>query len=151
MIHDIKEYFIQGGWCVVAIAILSAVLYFLITERFFATGSQLRALNAGKRFTPEIFEIPGLRRMALIRAGIVIAPLLGLLGTVTGMIEVFGDICQGGYATSASGGISKALLTTQYGLVVAAPGLLAEKILNRRKEKIIAISRAGYIADEVIS
>ena len=51
------------------------------------------------------------------------APLLGLLGTVTGMIGTFGLITEHGTgdARLLSGGISEALLTTQFGLMVAIP------------------------------
>ncbi len=55
-----------------------------------------------------------------------IAPLLGLLGTVVGMIEVFSVItAQGvGSPTELAGGISKALLTTAAGIVIAVPALI---------------------------
>ena len=62
------------------------------------------------------------------------APLLGLLGTVEGMIETFRVISASGTseATSLSSGISQALITTQTGLVVAVPGLVLGNFLRRR-------------------
>ena len=62
------------------------------------------------------------------------APLLGLLGTVDGMIETFRVISASGTseATSLSSGISQALITTQTGLVVAVPGLVLGNFLRRR-------------------
>jgi len=75
----------------------------------------------------------------LIRVVILISPLLGLLGTVIGMIETFDSLAtmtlhsqSGGIA----GGISQALFTTQMGLTVAIPGLLAHSILNRKQHQI---------------
>lgn len=68
-----------------------------------------------------------------------IAPLLGLLGTVTGMINTFKVItAQGtGDANAMAGGISEALLTTQFGLQVAVPLILIHHLLSRRVDKIV--------------
>jgi len=62
------------------------------------------------------------------------APLLGLLGTVEGMIETFLAISASGpgEARALSAGISQALITTQTGLVVAVPGLVLGNFLRRR-------------------
>jgi biopolymer transport protein ExbB len=71
----------------------------------------------------------------LILAGT--APLLGLMGTVTGMIACFNVISLfgTGNARALSLGISEALITTQIGLIVAIPGLLAGNFLRRRAEQ----------------
>jgi biopolymer transport protein ExbB len=68
-----------------------------------------------------------------------IAPLLGLLGTVTGMINTFKVItAQGaGDPSAMAGGISEALLTTQFGLSVAIPIMLLHHLLSRRVDKIV--------------
>lgn len=128
---DLIDLFRTGGYVMVALGLLATVLCFLIVERFIATGSPTAAGVLDEHLPP----ITGLRRMGLIHAGIVVAPLLGLLGTVTGMIETFNSIEYGGAVAEMSAGISKALLTTQYGLVIAAPALVAERILARRIEK----------------
>jgi biopolymer transport protein ExbB len=62
-----------------------------------------------------------------------VAPLLGLLGTVTGMIETFKllTLFGTGDAKSLSSGISQALITTEYGLVVAIPALILGAIVSR--------------------
>ena len=86
--------------------------------------------------------------MGMIRACIIIAPLLGLLGTVTGMIDSFDSILHGGYVTAMSRGICKALLTTQYGLAIAAPGLLAEQVLLRRLDKLENLRQAARLSTE---
>lgn len=64
------------------------------------------------------------------------APLLGLLGTVLGMITTF-DIISfygTGNAKAMAGGISEALITTQTGLLVAIPGLYMSNFLKRRAQ-----------------
>ena len=74
--------------------------------------------------------------MALTAAA---APLLGLLGTVTGMIKTFTliTIFGTGDAKSLSSGISEALVTTELGLIVAIPSLILHGLLSRMaKQKI---------------
>jgi biopolymer transport protein ExbB len=70
--------------------------------------------------------------MAAVLAGA--APLLGLLGTVTGMIETFDGVARFGEMSPRllSSGISQAMISTQTGLVVAVPGLIAVYFLRRR-------------------
>jgi biopolymer transport protein ExbB len=73
-------------------------------------------------------------QLAIIGVLAGVAPLLGLLGTVTGMISTF-DIISWfgtGNARAMAGGISEALITTQTGLFVAIPGLYMLNFLNRR-------------------
>ncbi len=69
-----------------------------------------------------------------------IAPLLGLLGTVTGMIHTFQlvTIFGSGDAKLLSGGISEALVTTEFGLAIAIPVLLVHAFLSRRAKTIVA-------------
>jgi biopolymer transport protein ExbB len=66
------------------------------------------------------------------------APLLGLLGTVTGMVTTFDVISLfgTGNAKALSGGISKALVTTQSGLLVGIPGLFMSRLLTRRAQAL---------------
>lgn len=66
------------------------------------------------------------------------APLLGLLGTVSGLIKTFSIIAvEGtGEAQSISGGISEALITTLFGLTVAIPAFMAHALLSRRARGI---------------
>ena len=68
-----------------------------------------------------------------------VAPLLGLLGTVIGMITTFeslGDMTLFSQSGGIAGGISTALFTTQMGLIVAVPGVIARSILDRRQRQI---------------
>ncbi|MFT5906202.1 MAG: biopolymer transport protein ExbB [Cryomorphaceae bacterium] len=68
-----------------------------------------------------------------------IAPLLGLLGTVSGMISTFSalSVVGTGDPKLLSGGISEALVTTLFGLVVAIPALILHSLLSRRSQGII--------------
>jgi biopolymer transport protein ExbB len=68
-----------------------------------------------------------------------VAPLMGLLGTVIGMIKVFAEImAEGtGQANLLAGGISEALITTAAGLVVAIPALICYRILQRRVDELV--------------
>ncbi|MDV6344655.1 MotA/TolQ/ExbB proton channel family protein [Nitrosomonas sp. Is37] len=85
------------------------------------------------------YEIEITKFSSLTRVAVLIAPLLGLLGTITGMIETFQSLStmtvhsqSGGIA----GGIAEALFTTQMGLTVAVPGVLANSMLSRKQHQI---------------
>ena len=72
-----------------------------------------------------------------INAIVAVAPLIGLLGTVIGMIETFdslGSMTLFGQGGGIAGGISQALFTTQLGLVVAVPGLVIGRLIDRRSK-----------------
>ena len=68
-----------------------------------------------------------------------ITPLLGLLGTVIGMIKVFAEIQLAGVgnAGNLAGGISEALITTAAGLSVAIPALIAHRYFIRRVDELV--------------
>ncbi len=75
----------------------------------------------------------------LIMVIVAVAPLMGLLGTVVGMIETFdslADMSLFAQSGGIAGGISQALFTTQMGLAVAIPGLIIGGLLNRRADMI---------------
>jgi biopolymer transport protein ExbB len=67
------------------------------------------------------------------------APLLGLLGTVTGIISTFKmiKVFGAGDVKTLSGGISEALITTEFGLIVAIPSLLLHAFLSRKARGIV--------------
>jgi biopolymer transport protein ExbB len=73
------------------------------------------------------------KNIGVLKALVVAAPLVGLLGTVFGMMETFQIISlkQGYISDLMAAGISKALITTQCGLVVALPGLFGAVFLKR--------------------
>src|SRR3989344_7813396 len=68
-----------------------------------------------------------------------IAPLLGLLGTVLGMIEIFSAFMGSGMANAPllAGGIAKALITTAAGLMVGIPALFFHRFLQRRVDELV--------------
>jgi len=79
------------------------------------------------------------RHRSMARSLVAVAPLLGLLGTVDGMIETFDSLAEMALYTQSggiAGGISRALFTTQMGLAVSIPGLLAGRMIDRREENI---------------
>ncbi len=90
-----------------------------------------------------LHELPRVRRflggIAILAA---IAPLLGLLGTVTGIIQTFGVVEAFGNANPSlmSGGISEALVTTATGLVIAVPILALHSVLRGRSDALLADS-----------
>lgn len=85
--------------------------------------------------------------LAVIGVLAAVAPLLGLLGTVTGMIATFDVLTYfgTGNAKAMAGGISEALITTQTGLLVAIPGLYMKGFLDRRADNLARqLQRVGF-------
>lgn len=99
-------------------------------------------------------ETPALESMlTLIKMIATIAPLGGLLGTVTGMIQVFQQITVygAGDPTIMAGGISQALMTTVLGIVVAIPTIFMHTVVKSRADNIIHIleeQATGMIAQK---
>ena len=102
-------------------------------------------------------EVPVLTsRLTFIKIISVVAPLIGLLGTVVGMINTFQAITLFGTGDPKlmAGGISQALVTTVLGLVVAIPMVFVSTILNTRSRSIINILQqqsAGILAERAES
>ena len=97
-------------------------------------------------------EMPGLTKgLLFIKVVSAVAPLMGLLGTVTGMIKTFQVITLygAGDPKMMAGGISQALMTTVLGLVVAIPMVLLHTVVSGQSRKIINILQsqsAGLVA-----
>jgi biopolymer transport protein ExbB len=98
-------------------------------------------------------EMPALTKgLLFIKVVSVVAPLMGLLGTVTGMIKTFQVITLygAGDPKMMAGGISQALVTTVEGLVVAIPMVLIHTVVSGQSRKIINIinsQSAGIVAE----
>ncbi len=135
-----------GGFVMPWLVAGNALMWFALGERMWVLRGQSLLTRAQKRI--EGLPTAGHRREALDESYAVLkrhavlittltalAPLAGLLGTVTGMIETFDSLASmslfrgsGGVA----GGISEALVSTQMGLAVAIPGLIAGRLLDRK-------------------
>ena len=79
------------------------------------------------------------RYMVVLETAAASGPLLGLLGTVIGMIEVFSVISVSGVGQAGmlSGGIAQALITTVFGLIIAVPALILYNFLDARIEGMV--------------
>ena len=98
-------------------------------------------------------EMPNLTKgLLFIKVVSAVAPLMGLLGTVTGMIKTFQVITLygAGDPKMMAGGISQALMTTVLGLVVAIPMVLLHTVVSGKSRKIVNILQsqsAGLVAE----
>jgi biopolymer transport protein ExbB len=83
------------------------------------------------------------RRLVFLNVLVAAAPLLGLLGTVLGMLTTFRAIATGGGKTvdAMAVGISEALITTEMGLLIALPGMLLAYLIRRRRNEYV-----GFLA-----
>lgn len=157
MVESLAELFHRGGGLLWAIYLLSVLLWTLILERWWflrrVFPSRREALlsewerfqrltGKGRRFAHEAFlarlEAELSRGFALMEAAATVLPLLGLLGTVNGMIKVFEAMLLfgSGNPRAMATGISEALLTTLAGLATALAGLF---LLNRISSRLQAI------------
>lgn len=92
--------------------------------------------------------------LTILQTIAVISPLLGLLGTVTGMIKVFKTIVTEGTGNAAvlAGGISEALLTTAAGLSIAIPTIVFYNLFNKKVENLIVeMEHHSIILHELLS
>ena len=128
-----KEYEKAADLCLKRDTGLSLVLFSVLRKARDDRETAEKSLQEGL-----LREQPKLERhMALLAAMGGIAPLLGLLGTVTGIIDLFTVITEVGTndARILAGGISEALVTTEAGLIIASPTMVLHGILNERLEK----------------
>jgi|SRR5690606_17297326 biopolymer transport protein ExbB len=142
----------QGGFLIPWIAALTFVMWTLAFERYWyfkgaLKGDVQRSLDAwGARKERTSWNASQIRtayisrinskinqNMDLITTIIAVCPLMGLLGTVTGMIEVFSILAStgGGDAKQMAGGVSKATIPTMAGMVAALSGIFVNTYLMR--------------------
>ena len=129
-----KKYEDAANLCLQKETSLSRVLFAVLNKAKDTRENAERSLNEAL-----LREQPKLeRRMGLLAAMGTIAPLLGLLGTVTGIITLFTVITEVGTndARVLAGGISEALVTTEMGLVIAIPVMILHGLLSEKIEKI---------------
>jgi biopolymer transport protein ExbB len=149
----LREFFASGGYVLWTIFLVSLLLWALIIERYAylrlkypgeleqLVGAWRRRADQSSWFARKIrlalisdLSLRLTRSLALIKSLIAICPLLGLLGTVTGMIHVFDVIAVlgTGNARAMANGISLATIPTMAGLVVALSGLFFSVRLGQR-------------------
>ncbi len=156
-----------GLWRFVMLTLLSGKIHSQLKSKTVSTknplGRILKAAEDNKGSDVESLELhigeailketPKIQSgLSLLKIIAMVAPLLGLLGTVTGMIIVFQAITiyGAGDPKAMAGGISSALVTTVLGLVVAIPTLLIHTMLNGKAKKLIHIleeQSAGIVAE----
>ena len=155
MILDVQAFLETGGGVLNFIGLITIVMWTLMLERFYsfyrvfpgvAEGVQRDWQARDDHSSWAAHQIRRLRvsemrmqledGLAYIRVLVALCPLLGLLGTVTGMIEVFDvmAIAGSGNAKAMAGGVSKATIPTMAGMVAALSGL----ILSARLENFAA-------------
>ncbi len=156
LLAGLRDFFEAGGGVLWVILAATVVMWTLIVERlwFFAavmprrTDEAVRewlarperqswwALSIRAQALSELL-VDARRYMPMIRTLMAVLPLLGLLGTVTGMIQVFDVIAvQGtGDARAMASGVSAATIPTMAGLVAALSGLYVVSALERRLQR----------------
>jgi biopolymer transport protein ExbB len=162
---DVQAFLENGGGVILVIGAVTITMWTLMIERFYffsqifpkiAEDVQVRWEARGDHSSWDAHQIRRLlvseMRMQLeaglpyIRVLVALCPLLGLLGTVTGMIEVFDvmAVAGSGNAKAMAGGVSKATIPTMAGMVAALSGL----VLSARLEQF-ASDEGERLADRL--
>ncbi len=154
VVWAVRDFVERGGNVLLAIAFVTALMWTLIIERYVylrtTYPAQRQQIIDGWRsrvdhsswYAHQIRRklVSQLRqklesRLWLIRTAVALCPMFGLLGTVTGMIEVFDVMASGsGNARGMAAGVSKATLPTMAGMVAAISGMLFSIQLERRAQ-----------------
>jgi len=161
MISDIfktySNFLYQGGPVVLILFLISIFLFILIAAKFkylffdiaLVQAEYKKSLSTIKNDEYLLLNVASLKcdyktiinkDFYMIQTLIALCPVLGLLGTVTGMIEVF-DVVSffgTGNARALASGITKATLPTMTGMAISILGLLTFTILNSRSQSLIS-------------
>lgn len=97
--------------------------------------------NLRRRLDDEFHPLGERMRVGRVLVGtlVALAPMAGLLGTVTGMIEMFDSLATNTFLSQTGGiaaGISQAMFTTEIGLVIAVPGLILGRVLDQKEDRM---------------
>ena len=151
-IAAVRDFVEQGGNVLLVIAFVTAVMWTLIYERFWYFRTQHRRevsrikelwearsehssweAHQIRRMLVSQVRLKLERRLGPIQTLVALCPMFGLLGTVTGMIEVFDvmAVAGSGNARGMAAGVSKATLPTMAGMVAALSGMLFSIQLGR--------------------
>ena len=156
----IRDFLELGGWVLNFIALTIFLMWMLIIERVLFYNSGLRQMT---RDVQKAWESRPERKswnahrirealvskvsmaanegLSMIKTLVALCPLLGLLGTVTGMIKVFGVMAAAGSGNvrAMAAGVSQATIPTMAGMVGALSGVLLVTILTRRAEREVEL------------
>ena len=156
---NIRAFLLAGGNVLLIIMVTTFFMWMLIIERliYFGTANgatKKRAVRAWEARTDHqswyahavrdrlISEasMTATSNVGLIKALVAVSPLLGLLGTVTGMVEVFDVMAVTGSSNARlmAGGITRATIPTMAGLVASLSGILALNIIEPRAKRTVA-------------
>ena len=170
---EVGKFMDSGGMVLWAIVVLLFVMWTLIFERawYLRTsvgvdvqgaldvweGRKERKSKHAHQIREKLISEVSLKideNIMMIKTLVALAPLFGLLGTVTGMIITFQMITLfgAGDPKAMAGGISQALITTVLGLVVAIPTVLMHTLVNGKAQRILHVleeQSAGIVAGSV--
>lgn len=156
MMNSIREFLDTGGQVLTVIAGVICLMWLLIFERLYfflksykdirndmitnwQNRSERYSWNAEQIRSAQVSRITELlnNNVAIIQSLVVLCPLLGLLGTVTGMIEVFDvmAISGSGNARSMASGVSRATIPTMAGMVGSLSGVFMVTWLQRKTKR----------------
>lgn len=163
VLEETRDLLVQGGWVMLPIFLLGLVAWTLLFDRYLAynrakhsktRGILLQLQETVSKYLPlgrgaidngleevrHSIDVDLSKAFSMIAVCATLAPMLGLLGTVSGMIHVFETIQSFGFGNPVliADGISEALLTTQAGLLVAFPIVLANNWLLSKIEQLKA-------------
>lgn len=157
-IRGVRDFLELGGNVLVIIMLSTLVLWALIYERYSFFRSEFKELSARhiadwqarkehkswmahriREMMISDAELKAHANLTYIKVLVALAPFLGLLGTVTGMVEVFDvmAVTGSGNARAMAAGISKATLPTMAGMVVALSGLFFTAGLERKADRSV--------------
>jgi biopolymer transport protein ExbB len=141
----LAKLFSDGGWVMWPLSATALMLWYFLGYRIFIFQYFKKSMRDSKNNEglssdnlDFYFHVKD-KNTVSIKSLLVIAPLLGLLGTVSGMIETFDSMAEMQMYSQSGGiaaGISQALLTTQFGLIISAPGLLFSRFIESKIAKI---------------
>ena len=167
-INALRSFLDTGGQVLLVIGVIIFAMWLLILERFiyvfglykkqrkdvitnWKARSERNSWNAEQIKQAEISRIGIKLNNNLPYIGVMVAlcPLLGLLGTVTGMIEVFNvmAITGTGSARSMAAGVSKATIPTMAGMVGALSGVFAVTFLQRKAKREVELLEDKLLLD----
>ncbi|MCF6442185.1 MotA/TolQ/ExbB proton channel family protein [Pseudoalteromonas luteoviolacea] len=167
-ITALQEFLDTGGQVLLVIAVVTFAMWLLILERFMYFFGKYRGYKKQTvktwqdRAERNSWNAEQIRQAMISKAGIslnsnlpfinvmvALCPLLGLLGTVTGMIEVFNvmAITGSGSARSMAAGVSKATIPTMAGMVAALSGVFASTYLQRKAKREVELLEDKLLLD----